>query len=97
VSVVVSVVVAGFFVVVVSSVVVVFVCAKANGATSAQIKPMIVLFTLPSLLMVSIYPQVRGSWAERTLRVPLIFASVFKSALFDVFASSVIERARPIH
>jgi hypothetical protein len=44
VEVVVSVVVAGF--VVVSSVVVVLVCAKANGVTSAQIKPMIVLFTL---------------------------------------------------
>jgi hypothetical protein len=51
--VVVSVVVAGFVVVVSSVVVVVLVCAKANGATSAQIKPMIVLFTLPSLLMVS--------------------------------------------
>jgi hypothetical protein len=55
VSVVVSVVVTGFFVVVVSSVVVVRVCAKANGATSAQI-PMIIFFTLPSLLMVSVYP-----------------------------------------
>jgi hypothetical protein len=44
--VVVSVVVAGFVVVVSSVVVVVLVCAKANGATSAQIKPMIVLFTL---------------------------------------------------
>jgi hypothetical protein len=57
--VVVSVVVAGFFVVVVSSVVVVLVCAKANGATSAQIKPMIVFFTLASLLMLSFYPS---SW-----------------------------------
>jgi len=45
VEVVVSVVVAGF-VDVVSSVVVVLVCAKANGVTSAQIKPMIVFFTL---------------------------------------------------
>jgi hypothetical protein len=35
---------------VVCSVVVVLVCAKANGVTSAQIKPMIVFFTLfPSL------------------------------------------------
>jgi hypothetical protein len=39
------VVVAGFVVVVVSSVVV-LVCAKANGATSAQTKPMIAFFTL---------------------------------------------------
>ncbi|PYL70029.1 MAG: hypothetical protein DMF28_01080 [Verrucomicrobia bacterium] len=45
VEVVVSVVVAGF-VVVVSSVVVVLVCAKANGVTSAQMKPMIAFFTL---------------------------------------------------
>jgi hypothetical protein len=46
VEVVVSVVVVGFVDVVVSSVVVVLVCAKANGVTSAQIKPMIVFFTL---------------------------------------------------
>jgi hypothetical protein len=42
--VVVSVAAAGF--VVVSSVVVVLVCAKAIGVTSAQSRPMIVLFTL---------------------------------------------------
>ena len=52
--------VTGLFVVVVSSVVVVLVCAKANGVTSAQIKPMIVFFTLPSLLMISL-PQIRDS------------------------------------
>jgi hypothetical protein len=44
--VVVSVVVVGLLVVVVSSVVVVLVCAKANGAITAQAKPMIVFFTL---------------------------------------------------
>jgi hypothetical protein len=44
--VVVSLVVAGFVLVVVSSVVVVLVCAKANGVTSAQTKPMINFFTL---------------------------------------------------
>jgi hypothetical protein len=43
--VVVSLVVAGFVLVVVSSVVVVLVCAKANGAISAQTKPIIILFT----------------------------------------------------
>jgi uncharacterized membrane protein YvlD (DUF360 family) len=44
--VVVSDVVAGFEVVVVSSVVVVLVCAKANGVTNAQTKPIIDFFTL---------------------------------------------------
>jgi hypothetical protein len=39
-------VVVGLVEVVVSSVVVVLVCANANGATNAQTKAMIVLFTL---------------------------------------------------
>lgn len=55
--VVVSVVVVGLFVVVVSSVVVVLVCANANGATSAQIKPMIVFFTLSLLVNLGLPPK----------------------------------------
>jgi len=35
----------------------VLVCAKANGTTSAQIKPMIVFFTYPLLLMVNVNPK----------------------------------------
>jgi len=71
--VVVSLVVAGFVLVVVSSVVVVLVCAKANGANNAQTKLMIVLFTLSLLFMVSLTPQVRDSWVERTLNVRRMF------------------------
>jgi hypothetical protein len=41
-----DVVVAGFVDVVVSSLVVMLVCAKANGVSSAQTKPIIAFFTL---------------------------------------------------
>jgi hypothetical protein len=65
-------VVAGFEVVVVSSVVVVLVCAKANGVTNAQTKPIIVFFTLIPPVYGWFYPQVRDLRVERTLPVHLM-------------------------
>jgi len=83
------------FVVVVSSVVVVLVCAKANGVTSAQIKPIIVFFTVSFLLMVNFtHKFVTHGLNGRSPSVGQF--DRFRHALSELFASCVIERHQPI-